>query len=604
MTARGGFRRTVAGLSLVGAVALTGFAASAQVDDGRLLAAGGDPDNWITFGQSYENHRFSALTQIDRSNVHRLAPVWLYQHGVVGATQPHPIVVDGVVYTTSPGNDVIAADAATGTPIWRYRHVYNSPQSGNQRGVAVAYGMVFVTTVDRRIIALDQQTGAVVWDVEVVGWQPPDDMRLPDRPDPPPTGVAFRTPPVIHDGLLITSTCCPFGPGGNIADFTAEQLAAGRDPAQEWINLNLGARGFILAVDALTGEERWRFYLTKEDGWEGDFVNQLVDGTPLNRDIEAEMALADRYRNAWAAAGTSAFWTPAIDAETGTIYFGTGDPEGPWPLARPGDNLYSNGMLALDAETGELRWFTQATPHGSHHDLISQAILFEADIDGVLVKAVGVGSKTGHFYAFERSTGAFLFRSEPFVSQIDPTGIPTTDGVIMAPGTAGGMSVSPSSYDPNRGYVFVAAIDRANTFRMVPTHEVEGEQLYRIQTTPVPIAEGFGTLTALDLRDQGAIVWQVRTPEPLQGGVLATAGGVVFMGEADGHFRAYDSDTGEVLWSFQTGASIRSSAISYMIDGIQYVTIASGAAAPAAGVPIRPGDLRPGGMTITFALPR
>jgi alcohol dehydrogenase (cytochrome c) len=574
------------------------------VTDDRLARAGDDPDNWITFGQRYENHRFADLAQIDTTNVHELTPVWIYQHGVIESTQPHPLVVDGILYTTTPGNDVLAMDAATGAPIWRYRHQFTSPQTGNQRGVAVAYGMVFVTTIDRRVIALDQETGTVVWGREIEGYVPPESSWLPDRPAPGPAGVRFRTPPVIYDGMVITSTCCPFGPVGNLDAFTEEQLALGRDPAQEWIHQEMGARGFILALDAASGDELWRFYLSPELGWEGTYQDRLVDGTPLERDVEAERALAGRYANAWAAAGISAFWTPAIDTSTGTLYFGTGDPEGPWPLARPGDNLYSNGMLALDAATGELLWFTQVVPHGDHHDLISQAILFDVAIDGGSVSAVGVGSKTGHFYAFDRGTGDFLFASEPFVRQINATAMPTPEGILVAPGTAGGMSVSPSSYDPTTGFVYVAAIDRPNTFTLLPTHEVEGHDLYRVGTRPVPVSEGWGTLSALDLRAGGSLAWQVRTPEPLQGGVLATAGGLVFMGAADGFFRAYDAATGEVLWSFQTGASIRSSAISYSVDGRQYVAVASGAAAPPPGVAPAPGALRPGGMTIAFALPR
>jgi PQQ-dependent dehydrogenase (methanol/ethanol family) len=601
---------TLAGIALaaIGTGAMAQVETRGHVDDQRLLASNDPSDaNWITFGRDYRNQRFSSLTSIDTANVGRLQLAWMYQSGIVGSHQTHPLVVDGVMYFTTPACDVVAADAATGDEIWRYRHKFTSPRTGaSNRGAAVAYGKVYEATDDHRVIALDQATGKVVFDKLVPGFQPPASLGQPGKPMPTDITFTFRAAPLVYQGKVIVTAAAFSGGPGATDDYVQAKLQTGEDVGAALIQDNLGRRGFIAALDAETGDERWRFYTTKEDGWEGNYTATAPDGTSLNRDISAEKALAGVYKNAWAAGSSIGHFTPALDPASGLLFIGTANPsDAALPLSRPGDNLYSNGILALEADTGALRWFFQAVPHGGNHDVISQVTLFDAVIDGRTVAAAGAGAKTGFYYVVERATGQFLFQSEAFVRQMNLFAPENEAGMLVAPGEAGGVSVSPTSYDPNTGYVYVAAIDRPNTQVAVPLPaSASRPPLSYIRSTAVPLSAASGTLTAIDTRNRGKIVWQVRTREPLVGGVLATAGGLVFIGEANGHFDAFDAATGGQLWSFQTGANVGASVMSYAVDGRQFVAVATGAAAPAEGVPIAPGALRPGGAVLAFALPK
>jgi alcohol dehydrogenase (cytochrome c) len=596
------------------AVAALSSGAAAQVetrgivDDRRLLSASDQTDaNWITFGQDYRNQRFSGLSGIDRGNVARLLPAWIFQSGIVGSHQTHPLVVDGVMYFTTPSCDVVAVNAASGEEVWRYRHRFTTARTGaSNRGAAVGYGKVYEATDDHRVVALDQATGRVVFDRLVPGFEPPASLGQPGKPMPTGINFTFRAPPLVYDGMVIVTAAAFSGTPTINDEYIQSRQQAGEDIGLAWIQESLGRRGFVAALDANTGDEIWRFYTTPETGWEGSYATTAPDGTPLNRDIATEKALEDVYRNAWAAGGAVGHFTPAADPATGLLFVGTANPaEAALPLTRPGDNLYSNGILAIEAGTGALRWFFQAVPHGGNHDVISQVTLFDAVVDGRSVPAAGAGSKTGFYYVVDRNTGRLLFQSEGIVPQMNMFAPVTDTPMLVAPGEPGGVSVSPTSYDPNTGYVYVAAVNRPNTHVAVPIPGVEGRPpLSYIRSAAVPLSEASGTLTAIDTRDRGRIAWQVTTREPLVGGVLATAGGLVFSGEANGRFSAYDSATGDRLWSFQTGANVGASVMSYEVDGRQYVAVATGAAAPAEGVAIAPGALRPGGAMLAFALPR
>jgi len=602
--------RTHLFLWLVGlTIVATGGTARAQgtsaerVDDQRLLDASDQTDaDWIMFGQDYRNQRFSTLAAIDRSNVGRLTPAWIYQSGIVGSHQTQPLVVDGVMYFTTPACDVIAVNAATGSEIWRYRHTFAPPRTGaSNRGAAVGYGKIYEATDDHRVVALDQASGKVVFDKLVPGFEPPASLGH----VPASLSFTFRAPPLLYQGLVIITAAAFSGVPAITDDYVQGKVQAGQDVGMAIIQDNLGRRGFVAALDADTGDERWRFYTTPENGWEGSYRETAPDGTSLNRDIATERAVAERYSSAWASGGAVGHFTPALDTASGVLFIGTANPsEGAVPLARPGDNLYSNGILALDARTGTLRWFFQAVPHGGNHDVISQVTLFDAVVDGRTVPAVGAGAKTGYYYVVDRATGELLFQSEAIVTQSNLFTPPSEAGELVAPGEAGGVSVSPTSYDPNTGYVYVAAIDRPNRQVAVPIPAANGgPALSYIRSTAVPLAEASGTLTAIDTHHRGKIAWQVKTREPLVGGVLATAGGLVFIGEANGNFNAFDAATGASLWRFQTGANVGASVTSYAVDGRQFVAVATGAAAPADGVPIAPGALRPGGAMFAFAVP-
>jgi alcohol dehydrogenase (cytochrome c) len=591
-------------LAASGTVHGQGQEAAGTVDDARLLAAGDQDDrNWITFGQDYSNQRFSALTQINRDNVRGLVPAWIFQTGVVGSFQTTPLVVDGVMYITTPGNNVAAVDAATGERIWHYRHAMRSQPFGalSNRGAGIGYGKVYEASDDGRLIALDQATGEVVWDVVIARPEEGETEKLamlgPQFADMLVSGTSrlgAKMPPLVYEGKVIV------GVTGAGYGLHFEDVEGRGDVGVAGIEGNFGKRGYVAAYDAETGTELGRWYTTKEHGWEGPYAETTPDGIPLNRDIAAEKAVAERYREAWRSGGGSTWMTPSLDPEMGLIFLGTGNasPQN-YGFSRPGDNLYTMSVVALDVATGELRWYYQQVPHEVWgYDVASQTVLFDVPLGGRKVPAVGQASKTGWFYVNDRATGELLFKSEAFVPQMNMFSPPTPEGVLVAPGAAGGASWSPVSYDPNTGVVYIAAIHGPSRYSVVEA-PAEGDRSATRYTLLEEFAggegEAWGTLTAIDTRNGGKIRWQVRTDQILVGGVLATAGGLVFMGEGSGDFDAFDADTGKLLWRFQTGAGVNAPPIAYAVDGRQYVAVASGGS--------RLFGFQAGDALIAFALP-
>lgn len=594
---RAGRGRRRARAAVLGIAAMAGFATGApaadagMVDDARLLAASdADEANWIAFGQGYDNQRFSELTAISRATVSRLAPAWIYQTGTAAAAQTHPLVVDGTMYVTLAGNDVVALDAASGTELWHYRHKSQRDATlpPSNRGAAVAYGKVFEATDDGRVVALDQKSGAIVWDAAIAA----SELRpvgKDGQPSQEPQPFAIKMAPVVFDGLVIA------GVTGMEYDVEEATLGGDVDPGLASIAAHRGRRAFVFALNAETGEEVWRFYTTKEGGWEGDFRNEVA-GLSLDRDIALEQELAGRYGESWAAGGAAAWGTPSVDPDRGLLFFGTGDaaPDN-IDMFRPGDNLYANGVVALDVRTGAFRWFYQEVPHDRWvYDAASTTFLFDATVDGRTVPAIGQAGKVGWLFVMDRETGALLYTSDEFVPHRNTFARETPEGIVVSPGSGGGASWSPVSYDPTTGYVFVPAIDQPMKrwrIELIPTADGMPRLSYHQSRG---VRGGTGTLTALDTHNRGKVVWQALTPEPLVGGVLATAGGIVFTGEANGHLSAFDSATGARLWQFQTGARVGAPPMSYAVGGRQYVAVATGAA--------RQGANRAGGAIIAFAL--
>jgi glucose dehydrogenase len=563
-----------------------------------------DSVDWPLYGRTHDNQRFSGLRQITVDNVSTLEPRWSFKSGKIGSFQTNPIVIDGVMYVTTPYNDVIALDAANGQQIWRYRHELRTGKTccgPANRGAAVAHGLVFTTTIDARVIALDQTTGMVAWDV------PLSDPHADAAEELTPllgvaefsgavktghTGYSANMAPQVVDGLvMIGITGAGYGLHVEMEeDGETIVSVAGFAGGQH------GLRGFIVALDAKTGREVWRWHAVPETGWEGQWSATTSAGDPLHRDLGAEKAAFTRYADTWRFGGGSIWTTPAVDRERRLVFLGTGNPAPQMDdSTRPGDNLYTVSLVALDYTTGEMRWHHQQVPHDRWgYDVASPPVLFKLNLNRKSMDVVGQASKTGWFYVYDRDTGEVLLRSRPFVPQENLFARPTPDGVRITPSAYGACSWSPTAVDQTKDLVFIAGIDAPAMYysrRLTPR---EG-QPWENYTFFKPIAgTAAGLLSAIDLSD-GSVRWQIKTDQPLVGGVLATAGGLLFSGEGSGRFTAYRAATGEALWSHETTAGVNAPPITYAIRGRQYVAVAAGGNS-LYGFPV-------GDELIAFALP-
>ena len=514
---------------------------------------------WLTIGGDWSNTRYSTLSQINRGDVKGLKGAWVVHLGSgLGAKyslEGTPIVKDGVMYVTSGNDDVFALDAKTGALIWQQRsgldqNIGTVCCGWSNRGVAIGDGRVFLGRLDGSVVALDMNTGKEIWKTQLGRWQ---------------DGYTIASAPLYYDGVIYTG------------------LSGG----------DRKARGFLAALDAKTGKEKWRFWTVPAPGELGS------DTWPKPDDRDPKRA------NAWKVGGAAVWQTPAIDPGLGLIYFSTGNPgpeAGGMGRDRPGDNLFSSSIVALTLD-GKYAWHFQQV----HHDLWdfdcpSPVILFNQVYQGKMRKGIAEACKTGWIYILDRTNGKPLIGIDEKPVEVDarvassPTQpIPRGDAVmpqcpqalehwvtkcifgviydrpiLMSPGGNGGVNWAPMAYSPDTGMFYVAAADRPQS------RIVSG-----LATVGPPIGAKYGgTLTAVDSRTN-KIVWQNRRPYSIgQGsGALATAGNLVFHGEPDGKFQAYDAKTGELLWEWQTGAGADAPAITYEIDGTQYVAIAVGGVA-------------------------
>jgi alcohol dehydrogenase (cytochrome c) len=574
------------------------------VDDARLLGANSDAANWVTYGRDYSNQRFSALRSIDAANVGTLAPRWLYQSGVPGTFQATPLVVDGTMYLSLPFNHVVALDARTGRELWRYTHKRRTQAmccGPANRGVAIAHGKVFMATVDARLVALDQKTGRPAWDVPLAenassvterADQLAADDPLRKQQTSGSTGVGANMAPIVYRGKVIVGITGvgyglhldsdrPGAPLGAVVGIAGQSQRA----------------GFYAAFDIESGKRLWQFDSTAPENWEGEFRTTTPDGEPLYRDIAREKATAAQYRDAWKRGGGSAWTTPALDPQLGLVYVGIGNPSPQMDdLTRPGDNLYTVSLVALDVDTGRLRWFFQEVPHDMWgYDVASPPVLFDARFEGRDVPAIAHAGKTGWVYVLDRRDGRFLFKSEPFVPHSNMFARPTAEGIEIAPGGGGGANWSPVSYDPRTGLAYVAAMHLPMRYSVREVPATADKPALRYTTLEPVDGPKWGTLSAIDLQDRGKIRWQAKTAEPLLGGVLATAGDVVFTGEGNGDLSAFHARTGERLWNFNCGAGVNAPPITYEVEGRQYVAVAAGGNALF--------GFRQGETVVVFALP-
>ncbi len=507
------------------------------------------------------------------------------------------------MYLSEPYSSVSALDARTGRRLWHYQHPLSTAKlccGPANRGVGLGDGKVFVATVDAHLVALDQSRGKVIWDVLLAR---PDATSAEDKArlggiaevsagaQSGQSGVGANSAPLVYDGkVFIGVTGVGYG-----LHVESERPSA---PLGTVVGLSghYGRSGFLAAFDASSGERLWQFDSTQA-GWEGGFVDRTAYGVPLPRDIAREKAEDGAARDAWRYGGGTVWHTPALDTKLGLLYFGIGNPS---PQAtgngRPGDNLYTVSLVAVEVKTGKLRWYFQQVPHDLWgYDVASPPSLFEVSVDGRRIPAVGEASKLGWYFVNDRRDGTLLYKSQPFVPQQNLFDAPSPQGVTIAPGVGGGASWSPAAVDAARGIAYVAAMHLPTTFTTGSLPAAGDKPAVEYTISKAANVPTWGTLTALDLHHRGRILWQARTPQPLVGGVVATAGGLVFTGEGDGDLDAFDAASGRRLWHFNCGAGVNAPPITYEVDGRQYVAVAAGGSA-IWGYP-------QGDAVIVFALP-
>jgi glucose dehydrogenase len=558
-----------------------------MMGDATAREIGGD---WPLFGRDYANQRYSPLDQINVDNVSALVPVWRVDTGIKGSFQATPIVVDGTMYLSTPYNHVLAIDAATGDERWRYVHEQQREEfccGPANRGVAVAGGRVYMGTLDGFLVSLDAGTGERLWQVPILDAEALRQQAGAREEITPLLGEeafagasvtggtgysANMAPQVIGDTVLVGITGAGYGLHLDLERDAGEALSvvglAG--------GLN-GLRGFLVAYDAATGEERWRWYSVQGPEWTGDFVAQTDYGETLGRDIDGERRRAGDQGAAWRLGGGSIWTTPAVDRELGLIYIGTGNPAPQMAGdTRPGDNRDTVSLVALELATGREVWSYQQVPHDVWgYDVASPPVLAELFIDGEMRRVVAQASKTGWLFVHDRRTGELLLRSEPFVPQRNLFAAPTEAGVEVAPAILGGASWSPMAYSPVSSLFFVAAIHQPATYRVRSLDPAPGRPWESYAWMELSSTERWGVLSAIDGRT-GRLRWQLRTDEPLVGGVLATAGGLLFNGEGSGRFSAHDAGSGDRIWSFQAPYGVNAPPVTYRVGDRQFVAVAAG----------------------------
>ncbi len=552
----------------------------------QTLAYPGDAgSDWPLYGYTFDNKRFSPLKQINTATVKNLGLEWKFNTGKIGSFQTSPLVISGVMYLTTPFNDVIALDARNGDLLWRYEHklAHNNYCCGPaNRGAAASNGRVFTVTVDARLIALDQESGEVIWDRKIV------DVNA-DRGEvlEPLLGVeelkgAIQTgqtgysanlaPQVYGDKIFVGITGAGYGLHINLEEEGEDILSVGGLSGG-----GHGLRGFLVAYDQESGDELWRWYSVPEQGWQGKLLSETDYGENLNRRLDLEAKDMEKYRDTWRYGGGSIYTTPAIDEQRGLIYIGTGNPSPQMDdSTRPGDNLHTVSLVALDLETGKLRWYYQQVPHDRWgYDVASPPILFTTLHDGKKVDAVGQASKLGWFFIHDRETGELIRRSAPFIPQENLFARPDEKGVRIVPGTLGAASWSPVAYHESLNYVYIPGIYQPSLFYSRKLQPAPGKPWGSYTFFRKSAEQDWGLFSAINT-STGEIAWQNKTEQPMVGGALATAGDLVFTGQGDGHFTAYHAASGELLWKHKARYGVNAPPVTYMIDSEQYVAVAAG----------------------------
>jgi alcohol dehydrogenase (cytochrome c) len=528
--------------------------------DAAQMRAIADTTQWPVYGRDYGNTRYSPLAQITAANVAALAPGWVNHSGIPHSSETNPLVVDGTMYLSTALNHVLALDARTGRPRWEYKHVYKTTVDccgPINKGVTVYGGRVFMATADARLVALDASTGEQLWDVQVGDNE---------------AGYHMTGAPLVVEGKVIAGVS-----GG-------EQ----------------GCRCYVDAYDATTGARLWRWYTIPspaEGGWWGTWREHDPWGTTWSRDIAKEKADSAKYPDSWQHGGGPAWHHPAYDPALGLLYVNVGNPAPDLDgTERPGDNLYTDCVVALDVKTGKVRWYYQLVSHDLwDYDASPPPVLADVrDASGRMVPAVVQAGKVPWVYVLDRRTGAPIRRSDKYLPTKNLFVPPTKAGVMIMPGTLGGTDWSPTALDPRNGWLYLASNVLPMLYKSSPGPLRQPAQWWAGSVTSGATGNN-GLITAIDL-NTGKVMWQTPTVQPLLSGVTVTAGGVLFAGLSDNKLVAYDARTGRLLWTGVAPAGVNAPPITYLLDGVQYVAVA---ATGAMNVGSQRGD-----ALLTFALPR
>jgi alcohol dehydrogenase (cytochrome c) len=522
----------------------TAAALSAQVTSDRLLNARQEPQNWLTYSGDYNGQRHSPLTDITTDNAKNLELQWVFQARSLEKFEATPLVVDGIMYTVQAPNDIVAIDAVTGKVFWIYQYRPSAaarPCCGRvNRGVAIHGDTLYMATIDAHLVAIDTKNGGLIWNIPVASAE---------------AGYALTVSPLVIKDKVVVGTA-----GGEY-----------------------GIRGFIAAYDVKTGKEAWRFYTIPGPGEPGH------ETWPADSD-------------AWKHGGASIWTTGSYDPETNLTYWGIGNPGPDWNGdVRLGDNLYSDSVVALDADTGKLKWHYQFSPHDDFdYDSTQVPVLANMEWQGRPRKVMLFANRNGFFYVLDRTNGQFLL-GKPFVevtwaSGIDETGrpvkvpgtAPTREGVLVYPGVQGGTNWYSPSYSPRTGLFYIPTwASYSSVFIKMPVKYEEGKSftggmprsavpsLRAAQVNNRKEEEGYGAVRAVDPKT-GERKWEFKMSDVTDGGILTTASDVLFSGGRDGYFFALDARNGNLLWKANVGGPVACGPISFSVGGRQYVSVAAG----------------------------
>jgi alcohol dehydrogenase (cytochrome c) len=532
--------KAYAAAGVLAAVLATGPGGAAEVTSKDLVGAQQNAGEWLMYGRDYRNWRYSPLAEVTPDTAGKLKPVWaMSTGGKFGGLESTPLFHDGVLYFSADYGRVFAVDAKTGNIKWRYEPEYDEGFAAMlccgpiHRGVALSGDKVIVARLDAKLVALNAADGKTAWEAPIDDWK---------------KGVTTNSAPlVVKDHVIIGVS------GGEY-----------------------GVRGYLSSYNSKDGKLEWRTYTIPAPGEPGS------DTWPKD--------------DSWKTGGGPTWLTGSYDADTDTLYWGVGNP-GSWQAdTHPGDNLWTDCMLAIEPDTGKIKWGYQYTPNDAwDYDGMATPILVDTTIDGKPTKAAVVSNRNGYFYAIDRSDGHFIY-AIPMVeginwtSGLDPkTGKPTINEAMkpkadgkqvqtIVPGLEGGTNWFPPAYDPDSGLFYVAV----NQGGMGLTSWEKGKLQYKpgdvymgVDYQMYRMGQTIGRIKAIDIANK-KVAWEVKSPLPMFSGMLVTKGGVLFTGDQRGRFLAYDAKTGKELWSFQTGSGINASPMTYELDGKQYVAILSG----------------------------